>query len=176
MEQIPGVQSASVARMAVLTGGARVVTLTVEGRADSGERGQSEGGADRGDAPGSRRSRTWSARGSSRRSASRSSRGRDFGPIDAEDSPLVAVVNETMAKQFFPGEDPLGKRFTTGSTNAAGQWTQVVGIVRDTKYASLGETAQPIVYMPLAQRHETGVTLLRPRHGGAGTAGHADPP
>jgi len=77
----------------------------------------------------------------------------DFAAIDSEDTPLVAVINETMAKQFFPGEDPLGKRFTTGFSNASGQWTQVVGVVRDTKYASLGETAQSIVYMPLIQRH-----------------------
>ena len=158
MEQIPGVESASVARMAVLTGGARVLTLAVEGRVDSGDRGQSEGGGYRATAGQSALANVVGP-GFFKTLGIALVRGRDFGPIDSEDSPLVAVVNETMAKQFFPGEDPLGKRFTTGFTNASGQWTQVVGIVRDTKYASLGETTQPIVYMPLAQQHETGVTL-----------------
>jgi predicted permease len=158
MEQIPGVEAASVARMAVLTGGARVVLLTVEGRPDSGARGQSEGGGTRA-AAGQSALANMIGPGFFKTLGIPLVRGRDFGPIDLEDSPLVAVINETMAKQFFPGEDPLGKRFTTGFTNTAGQWTQVVGIVRDTKYTSLGETAQPIVYMPLIQRHETGVTL-----------------
>jgi len=158
MEQIPGVQSASVARVAVLTGGARVVTLAVEGRADSGERGQSEGGGSRATA-GQTALANVIGPGFFTTLGIPLVRGRDFGAIDSEDSPLVAIVNETMARQFFPGEDPLGKRFTTGFANANGQWTQVVGIVRDTKYASLGEAAQAIVYMPLVQRHETGVTL-----------------
>jgi putative ABC transport system permease protein len=64
-----------------------------------------------------------------------------------------------MVRRFFPGEDPLGKRFSTGFANANGQWTEIVGVVRDSKYAALSEAPAPVVYMPLSQRHETGVTL-----------------
>ena len=158
MEQIPGVQAASVARIAVMTGGARVVTLAVEGRADPGARGQSEGGGFAATVGQSALANVVGP-GFFKTLGIAVLRGRDFGLVDSGDSPLVAIVNETMVKQCFPGEDPLGKRFNTGFSNASGQWTQIVGVVRDTKYTSLSETASPIVYMPLAQRHETGVTL-----------------
>ena len=89
-------------------------------------------------------------------------RGRDFTSADTETSPLVAIVSESMAKQFFPGEDPIGKRFSTGYSrtgNPRGDWVEIVGVARSSKYASLSEPDRPVVYMPLAQRHETGVTL-----------------
>jgi predicted permease len=157
MEQIPGVASASVARIAVLTGGARVAAISVEGR-DTGERSQSEGN---GFATAAGRTALANVIGPGffRTLGITVLRGREFTSQDTEDSPLVAIVSETMAKQFFPGEDPIGRRFTTGFANARGQWTEIVGLVRDTKVASLSEAASPAVYMPLAQRHETGVTL-----------------
>jgi predicted permease len=86
-------------------------------------------------------------------------RGRDFTALDTDTHPLVAVVNETFAKQFFPGEDAIGKRLTTGGSSGNVSWTDIVGVARDTKYAALGETAVPILYLPIAQNHETGVTL-----------------
>jgi putative ABC transport system permease protein len=89
-------------------------------------------------------------------------RGRDFTTADTETTPLVAIVSESMAKQFFPGEDPIGKRFSTGysrTANPRGDWVEIVGVARNSKYASLSEPERPVVYMPLGQRHETGVTL-----------------
>jgi putative ABC transport system permease protein len=158
MREIPGVRAASVARVALMTGNARVSAIAIEGRSDNGDRTQSEGGGFN-----TRGGRTvlanvvgpdfFATLGISLL------RGRDFMKEDGEDRPLVAIINETMAKQFFPQQDPLGRRLTTGFTNASGQWTEIVGIVRDSKYAALSEPASPIVYMPIAQRHETGVTL-----------------
>src|SRR4030095_1353003 len=43
--------------------------------------------------------------------------------------------------------------------NPRGDWVEIVGLVRDSKYESLSEPDRPVIYMPLAQRHETGVTL-----------------
>jgi hypothetical protein len=158
MAQMPGVKSASVARIAVLTGGARVTTIAVEGRPDSGNRAQSEGGG-------------FSTTAGQTALANVIGpeffttlgipivKGRDFSAQDTESHPQVAIVSETMAKQFFPGEDPIGKRFTTAGGGANGPWIEIVGISRDSKYAALGETPSPVVYLPLAQRHETGVTL-----------------
>jgi predicted permease len=158
MAQLPGVKSAAVARVALLTGGARVMTVAVEGRTDSGNRSQSEGGSVATSA-GQTTLANVVGPGFFGTLGIPLVRGRDFTVDDQQNAPLVAVVSETMAKQFFPGEDPLGKRFTTGFSNAAGQWIEIVGVVRDTKYTSLGEAASPVVYMPLSQRHETGVTL-----------------
>ncbi len=86
--------------------------------------------------------------------------GRDFDAQDLEDNPLVAIVSETFAQTFFPTESPIGKRFNTGFRNAAGEWTQIVGLVRDSKYAALNERPLPVVFMPLSQRHESGMTLF----------------
>jgi len=85
--------------------------------------------------------------------------GRDFHAGDREDHPLVAIVSETFARQFFPGENPIGQRLSTGFRNAAGEWTEIIGMARDGKYSSLGETPRPMIYMPLSQRHESGTTL-----------------
>jgi predicted permease len=161
MEQIPGVRSASVARVAVLTGGGRVTTVAIEGRPDAGNRGQSEG-TGVGTTAGQTAMANMIGPDFFATLGLPLVRGRDFTSTDTETSPLVAIVSETMAAQFFPGEDPIGKRFATGYSrtgNPRGDWVEIVGIVRNSKYASLSEPDGPVVYMPLAQRHESGVTL-----------------
>jgi predicted permease len=67
--------------------------------------------------------------------------GRDFRPNDT--SPGVAIVNQTFARQFFPGESPVGKWFDRGSRRY-----QVVGLVRDAPYRSLREPILPVSYGP----------------------------
>ncbi|MEK6322875.1 MAG: ABC transporter permease [Acidobacteriota bacterium] len=76
-------------------------------------------------------------------------RGRDFIEQDDEKSPRVAIVNETFARRFFAGEDPIGKRFSLGSPEGAK--TQVIGVVQDGKYAGLSEDPKPFVSRPLWQ-------------------------
>jgi len=76
-------------------------------------------------------------------------RGRDFTEQDDEKSPRVAIINETFARRFFPGEDPIGKRFSIGSPE--GTKTQVVGIVQDGKYAGLNEDSKPFMSRPVWQ-------------------------
>jgi putative ABC transport system permease protein len=154
LEQMPGVASASVTRIALLAGGRRMTGVRIEGRP------QPEGVQ-----PGTL------ALGRNASSANVVGpgyfdtvgvpviAGRDFNDGDLEDHPLVAIVNETFARQFFPNDHPIGKRFSTGFRNAAGEWTEIVGVARDSKYAELIEAAIPMVYMPLSQRHESGTTL-----------------
>lgn len=72
--------------------------------------------------------------------------GREFTRADNERARRVAVVNETMARKFWRGEDPVGKRF-----QAQGQCFQVIGMARDSKYQSLLETARPFFYIPMRQ-------------------------
>jgi putative ABC transport system permease protein len=72
-------------------------------------------------------------------------RGRLFTAHDAADTPAVAVISETAAKRFWPGEDPIGKRFKFG------QWREVVGIVRSTQRLKIDEPQMPEIYVPLTQ-------------------------
>jgi predicted permease len=151
MEQLPGVQSATVARIAVLSGAARVTAIVVEGREDAADR--NAGRSVRANVVGTRFFSTLGIP---------LLRGRDFDGTDTETSPLVAIVSETMAREFFPGEDPIGKRFSSGFSrtgNPRGDWVAIVGLVRDGKYGSLSEPDTPVVYMPISQRHESGVTM-----------------
>lgn len=73
-------------------------------------------------------------------------RGRAFTDFDNETSPHVAVVNQTMASQFWPNQDAIGKRF-----EAKGSFWQVVGIAQNGKYAFIAEDARPFFYLPLKQ-------------------------
>jgi predicted permease len=73
-------------------------------------------------------------------------RGRDFGPTDIKGSVPVAIVNEAMANQFFPGKDPVGQQFEAESGRGDEQ-LQVIGVVQDSRYQSLRDKPQPIVYL-----------------------------
>jgi predicted permease len=84
-------------------------------------------------------------------------RGRLFRADDDLDGPRVAIVNETTARRFWPGEDAIGQRFRTAADNAP---IEVVGIARDSRYRSLGETAQPHVYVPFAQTDGQSATVI----------------
>ena len=72
--------------------------------------------------------------------------GREFTPADNENSQPVAIVNETMVRRFWRGEDAVGRRL-----QVKGRWLQVVGVSKDSKYSSLLETAKPFFYVPLRQ-------------------------
>jgi putative ABC transport system permease protein len=69
--------------------------------------------------------------------------GRDFTDRDDLQTPLVAVINETFAKREWPGENPIGKRFTTPNTPTP---VTVIGIVGDTKHYTATEPAFPQLY------------------------------
>ena len=83
-------------------------------------------------------------------------RGRDFTPADNMQSPRVVIINETMARQFWPDHDALGRRFKFFRDQ---EFTEVVGVARDSKYNFLGEQPLPFIYRPLLQDAQTAVTL-----------------
>ncbi len=72
--------------------------------------------------------------------------GRLFDETDRADAPMVAVVDETLARTYWPGDDPIGKRITTGGD----QWATIVGIVRHVQYDGLG-TTYATLYQPFLQ-------------------------
>jgi predicted permease len=80
--------------------------------------------------------------------------GRGFGSQDTETSTPVAVVNQTLARKFFPGANPIGKRFHIGADDP--KWIEIVGICGDTKYHDMKEEPQPIHFDLYRQRTDAG--------------------
>ena len=82
-------------------------------------------------------------------------RGRGFTEQDGVDAPLVAVINETAAKRFWPGENPVGQHIVMGQPYAPmfadTKPRQVVGIVADVKESGLDHEAPAILYVPISQ-------------------------
>jgi predicted permease len=72
--------------------------------------------------------------------------GRDFAPYDDRKAPLVAIVDQTAAKRFWPGQDPVGKKLHIGNSVAA-----VIGMVKNTKHQFMNERPAPMVYMSYFQ-------------------------
>jgi predicted permease len=155
----PGVQGAAVARVAVLGGSGRVHSLHVEGRPAAENQFRSEGG---GFNPGGLDAVSvnvvddgyFATLGIPLRA------GRGFTPSDAPEGPGVAIVNDSFERLHFPGgtdRDALDHRISLSGPR--GPWLQIVGIVGDSKYRTLTEDPTPIAYVPLAQNHETGMTL-----------------
>jgi putative ABC transport system permease protein len=77
-------------------------------------------------------------------------RGRGFSPQEAAEERRVAVISESLAKKYFPGEDPLGKRIRVVMKRDP-PLTEIVGVVADVKLHALDEEPRPTVYWPLAE-------------------------
>ncbi|HVG32964.1 MAG TPA: ABC transporter permease [Pyrinomonadaceae bacterium] len=85
-------------------------------------------------------------------------RGRLFTEQDKKDAPRVAIINETMAKKFFPGEDPIGKGINV--TNGPERFREIVGIVSDVKQYGLDKATPAQTYEPFLQEPFSGMTLI----------------
>jgi len=81
--------------------------------------------------------------------------GRDFAEQDRPGAPKVVVVNQTMAKRFWPGQDPTGHR-----VHIYGDWRTVVGVARDIKYHRMNEPSQCFIYLPELQVEGTDANIL----------------
>jgi predicted permease len=98
-------------------------------------------------------------------------RGRGFRATDTADAPHVAVVNEVLAKHYWPGQDAIGKRFRLNGND--GPWVQIVGVAKTVKYLWVAEGPIDFLYLPLAQHPRQQMTLLALSSGDA--ASLADP-
>jgi putative ABC transport system permease protein len=96
-------------------------------------------------------------------------RGRLFDEHDDDRAPAATVVSETFVRQFFPGEDPLGKRIGPAvrgraasgpQQSAAVNWLTIVGVVRDVKSARLDAVAPPLLYRSVLQTSNLNLTLV----------------
>jgi len=78
-------------------------------------------------------------------------RGRSFTEADGPQAPKVVVINETMARHFWPGADPIGKRVKQGWPEWTTPWREVIGVVADVKLNGVIDETPMHVYMPLEQ-------------------------
>ena len=78
-------------------------------------------------------------------------RGRDFTPADTVQSPLVAIVNRTLADKFWPGQDPIGKRIRWGMQETPTPWMTVVGMIGDVRQSTPDAPVQYQLYQPACQ-------------------------
>jgi putative ABC transport system permease protein len=153
---LPGVKAAAVARVGLLPGAGRTVSLDIEGRQGGGtflSEGTAPAVTQTAVAANVIGPRYFETLNMPIRA------GRDFGVDDSATSPLVAIVNESLAVRYLdsPASVPAQRISLRGPM---GPWLTIVGVVADAKYATLTEAATPVVYLPLSQNHETGMTLI----------------
>ena len=88
--------------------------------------------------------------------------GRDFADADSETAPAVALVNARIARDLFPGQDPVGRRFMPGRPDPKRTpvWITIVGVVDDTRMYGLANPSRLEVYRPLAQATPDDMDLL----------------
>jgi putative ABC transport system permease protein len=87
-------------------------------------------------------------------------RGRDFTANDDPRGPAVVVINEQMAKRYWPQQNAVGEFITLAGRDNQGTRAQVIGVVRTGKYQSLGESPKPYLYRPLAQEYGPNAQLI----------------
>ncbi|MEW6206893.1 MAG: ABC transporter permease [Acidobacteriota bacterium] len=144
---LPGVESVSLARVVPISGGGRNTNVLVEGQSI--------------DAAAMQNPQTAGANVIDLKYFQTMGigfvRGRDFTTQDREGAAGVAIINEAFARRYFADAEPIGKRISF--QGAQGPWVEIIAVVRDSKYRALGETPRPMVYQPLDQNHETGMTM-----------------
>ena len=85
-------------------------------------------------------------------------KGRDFNHGDSKDSQLTCIINSALARQYFPGEDPLGRRLKTGLDGT--DYMTVVGVFGDIRQVAVNEPPKPAIYMPF-QQHPLAAKSMR---------------
>jgi putative ABC transport system permease protein len=135
IENMPGVEQAGATNFLPLTGFWGTASFSIEGR--PAPRPSEEPSAD---------NRVVTER-YFRTMGIRLLRGREFDERDREGAPSVVIINETMARRYWPNEDPIGASINFGQGNRA----EIVGVVNDVKTIGLEEQAHPDIYRPYAQ-------------------------
>jgi putative ABC transport system permease protein len=80
--------------------------------------------------------------------------GRDFGAMDREGQPLVAIVNEEFVRQLLPGQSPIGTRIDWTRSSDPHEWMTIIGVAGDVKHSGLNQPVDPAVYAPFSQNDE----------------------
>jgi predicted permease len=86
--------------------------------------------------------------------------GRMLTEQDRIDQPRVAIVNESLARKYFPGADPIGKRITFGRPEDKAPWITIVGVVADEKQDGMDRAARPVAYQGIRQAMQNPLTFV----------------
>jgi putative ABC transport system permease protein len=100
-------------------------------------------------------------------------RGRTFTEQDHDRAAPVAIVTESMANRYWPGEDPIGRRVHFGGAQAKSPWMTVVGVVNDIRTGKLEEPARPTLFRPLRQASSLSLSIVMKSKGDPRTLGAA---
>ncbi|HZT32229.1 MAG TPA: ABC transporter permease [Bryobacteraceae bacterium] len=87
-------------------------------------------------------------------------KGRAFTAQDTKESLPVAVIDDVMARRYWPNQDPIGKRFKIGSMNSKTPWLVVLGVAGSVKHSALGAEGRPEFFLPCAQREWQQMALV----------------
>ena len=155
--RLPGVESAAIARLAMMTGDGRIMGLMVEGRPEYPDEFVFSQGAGVVTRDPTRINANVVGPGFFRTLGIPLVSGREFDARDVEGRPPVAIINETAVRMHFKGGNALGARVSFNGRQ--GPWREIVGVVGDSTYAELGEASLPVAYLPVGQHHESGMTL-----------------
>ncbi len=86
--------------------------------------------------------------------------GRTFTATDTLDAPAVAVINQTLARGFFPRGDAIGHRILVGAPHPGARWMTIVGIIGDVRTGALDQVPMPQFYWPVAQDGPRGLAIV----------------
>jgi predicted permease len=86
--------------------------------------------------------------------------GREFNEQDRADTLPVGIINETMARRYWPGEDPLGRKFRLGGPLSMFPWVTIVGVARDIRYGGIDAAPEPTIYQPLPQTRGPSLSVV----------------
>ena len=148
LEALPGVESAALVMTPPLSGHYEAATFNVEGRPETPVAERKEVMANR------------VSPGYFETMGIPLIRGRTLLESDTDQSPFVIVINETMARRAWPGQDPIGARFKWGRIGDDRPWREVVGIVADTRQVSLADEPEPEVFMPFLQEASSAMSVV----------------
>ncbi len=148
VEALPGVRSATLANLVPLSGMMIGLEVTFEGASEPADPARSTVFT----------SAIWP--GYFRTMAIPLLRGRDFTAQDDGTAPPVVIINETAARRFWPGREPLEQRLSLDGPG--GPFLEVVAVAKDGKYDDLTEDSRPFLYLPRMQRPDLGseITLI----------------
>jgi len=148
VQALPGVEAASISRNVPLLGRYANTVMDIEGRADIKQVGIGFHSV----SPDYFKTLGITLR-----------RGRVFTQQDRAGAPRVALINQTAAQRFFPGEDPIGKRlrpYVTPQYETTEKFVEIVGVVADVRYGRLEEAIEPDIYVSSLQPTDPTQTLI----------------
>ncbi len=97
-------------------------------------------------------------------------RGREFDDHDVAGAPDVAIINNTFVERFFPGEDPIGKRYVYGTPGPENnKWITIVGIVGDMRRTGFDRAVRPETFRPESQYADSRLTIVARTSGNPAT-------